>query len=618
MTYPRTVTARLLNYDGTVILGSPLANSFGVSFYDELNGPGRGQVSLALSDPGSAEIMPGRYVDILVAGTPRFTFKIEGNPDYQIIEEGEEEEQIVTVSGRGWGCVFDEAITYPTYDRNFVLNTSWRLFSFASPDFPNAGGWSPAHEYAEYLEGVDTFSCYLHAQRAPDGLLYPSPIGFPWCTDPLNLIAGAPTANYVDTYWIRPDSMPDWNSTGYYFFRSTFTVTDNPTSLTVTVTGDNFFTLFIEGVPVLGEQINTADHLMWQGWKEQEIFFPAGTYTIAAAVYNISLADLAPGGEATFPPCALEGWAGGVSANNPGGLLCALYVDNGPTVELTHIKSSDASWDGFYDPVTWPGWTPGQIIAKLITEASARGAITVFDSDTFSDSLDSNGDAWRPVVASVDRADIPTFAVEVGSTLLAALQQLNQFGYIDWHVRGGTMILDVWRGRQPGSPSSSATLTAGVNLAAYERNATAPYANALMVQWEGGYTIVEDSAAITAYGTRVEDVYSSDAPSEDEAIMQGENELLRRAQESYPAIVASIEPVSAADCPYEAFDVGDYVTIPGPEVVRVYSINCQQDAEGYAIWTCELNAKLNVPERTSAELLQQIGGRNQVIRGAVT
>lgn len=618
MTYPRAVTAQLLDYDGTVVTGTPLANAFDISFYDELNGPGRGQISLALSDAGSAQIMPGRYVDVLVAGTSRFTFKIEGNPEYRIIEEGEEVDQIISVSGRGWASTFDEAITYPTYNRNFVLGTSWRLFSFASPDFPNAGSWDPSIEYAEYLEGWDTYYCYYHAQVAPDGLVYPAPIGFPWTTDPYNLVGGVPTANYVDTFWIRPDNMPIFNEPGYYFYRTTITVAENPTAVTVTVTGDNFFTLFVEGIPILGEEISTADHLMWLGWKQQEIFLPAGTYVVAAVVYNLGWDELAPGGSFDYPPCALEGWAGGVTVGNPGGLLCAMYIENGPAFAPTHIKSSDDSWDGFWDPDTWPGWTPGQILDKLITEATARGAMVIFDSDTFSDSNDSNSEAWRPALTDVDRPDIPTFALEIGSTLLAALEQMEDAGYIDWHVRSGTLILDVWRGRQPSSPTSAATFAAGVNLVAFERNATAPYANALMVQWEGGYAIVEDTAAITAYGTRVEDVYSSDAANEQEAVLQGETELLRRAQEQYPAIVASIEPVSSADCPYEAFEVGDYVTIPGPEVVRCYSINCQQDAEGWAIWTCELNAKLDVPERRTAQLLQQIGGRNQVVRGAVT
>jgi hypothetical protein len=220
-------------------------------------------------------------------------------------------------------------------------------------------------------------------------------------------------------------------------------------------------------------------------------------------------------------------------------------------------------------------------------------------------------------MTDVDRPDIPTFSVEVGSTILSALGQMHDSGYINWHVRPGTLILDMYRARLPSSPSSSATLAGGVNLLAYERNATAPYANALMVQWEGGYIIVEDAAAITAYGTRVEDVYSSDAPSEQEAELQGINELIRRAQSSYPALVAAVEPTSAADCPYEAFEVGEWVTVPGGTIVRVLSINCTQDQEGWAIWTLELNERLDVPERRTNKLLQQIGGRNQVIRGRV-
>lgn len=411
--------------------------------------------------------------------------------------------------------------------------------------------------------------------------------------------------------------MPYWNSNGYYFYRSTITIVDNPTTVTVTVTGDNFFTLFVEGIPILGEKINVADHLMWQGWKEQEIILPAGTYVLAGVVYNVSLAEIAPGGEVNWPACALEGDPGGLSDRSPGGLLVAVYVDKGLITAPEHIKSTDSSWVAYYEPDTWPGWTPGQIIEKLILESTTRGAITILNSDTFTDALDSNGEVWRPIVATIDRPDIPTLGLAIGSTLLAALGQLEEFGYIDWHVRPGTMILDVWRGRKPSSPTSAATLTAGVNIIEFERNSTAPYANALMVQWEGGYTVVEDAVAIVSYGTRVEDVYSSDAANEAEAILQGENELLRRSQEQYPAIVAVLEPASAADCPYEAFEVGDYVTLPGPDVVRCYSINCQQDAEGWASWTCELNAKLDVPERRTAELLQQIGGRNQIIRGAV-
>ncbi len=621
MTYPRTVTAQLLDATGAPVSGTPLANAFDVSFYDELNGPGHGNVSLSLSEAGSAQLIPGRYVNCLVEGTVRFTFKIEGRPSYKVIQRGEEHDQIMTVSGRGWACLMDDAITYPEYDLKFMIGTSWRLFSFASPAYVES--WPAAHEVHEYLEGVTTRDCYGHTQIAPDGIWYPSPIGFPWPTNPFNLAGGVPTGNYVDTFWIRPPAsvMSDPYAPGYYLFRGAFTVGDT-SSVTFSVTGDNFFTLFIEGVPILGEEILNGDALMWQGWKEQTVVLPAGTYTVAAAVFNVSWADLGSGTAQPWPACPAEGWAGGTMFGSPGGLIFAAYIDgDGVSTPPTYILTSDATWVSMYDPDTWPGWTPGEIIQKLIDEALPRGAIAVYNSNTFTGPNDSNGDAWRPAIASVTRPDLPTFAVEVWSTLMHALEELDSQGWINWHVRPGTWILDVTRGRAPASPSSAATLAAGVNLIAFERSATAPYANALMVQWEGGYVVVEDAAAITAYGTRVEDGYSTDAPSEAEAILQGENELLRRAQNQYPAIVAVVEPVSAADCPYEAFATGSYVTAPasggGTELIRCLSIKCDQDEMGYAVWTTELNAKLDVPERKTTRLLQQLGGRNQVVRGSV-
>lgn len=612
MTYPRTVTVQLLDYDGTPVAGDPLENGFRVNWYDEEDGPGRGSCSLSLSESGSAELLPGRYINCLVEGTVRFTFKIQGNPEYKIIERGEEHDQIIEVSGEGWAVDLDEVITYPEYAQNFVVNTTWRLFSFASALFPNAGSWTSAVEYAEYLEGVTTAQCYGHQQLAPDGLWYPSPIGFPYPTNPYNLSGGVPTASYEESYWIRTDDQPVWDSTGYYFFRNEFTLSEF-TAVTFTVTGDNFFTLFLEGVPILGENIDEGDSWMWQGWKEHQMFLPAGTYTVAAAIYNISFTDLG-GGPINRPPCPAEGFAGGLSDNNPGGLLFVVYEAKEAEAPV-HILSSDDTWDSHYEEEYWPGWTPGQIVQQLIDEAIARGGLSIYDSSTFGASTDSDGDDWRPLITGYDRPDIPTFAVPVGSTLLEALNKLVDSGFIHWHIQPGTQVLDIYRGREP-TPVSAATLAGGVNLRAYERNATKPYSNSLFVQWEGGYETVTDAAAVTAYGTQSEGMYQTSAASPEEAILWGETEVARRAQAGYPSIVAVIEPSSAADCPYEAFGTGDYVTSPDG-VVRVKSIACAQDDMGYAVWTSELNAKMRVPERERFELLKQIGGTNQVVAGSV-
>ncbi len=624
--YPhRTVSAQLLDYDGTPVAGDPLALAFGVNWYDEWDGPGRGGVSLSLSEAGAAELLPGRYVNCVITdeelevSTVRFTFKIEGNPEYRHIQRGEEHDQIVTVQGRGWACVLDEAVTFPEYALPFSLETTWRLFSFASKLFPNIADWDPAVELAEYLDGVTEAACYGHWQQAPDGLPYPAPIGFPWPTNPFNLVAGVPTANYEDTFWIITADQPDYASTGYLFFKGQFSL-DDLTAVRFTATGDNFFTLFLEGVPILGEQISIGNHFMWQGWKDKTIWLPAGDYDVAGAVYNISFTDLG-GGPKVQPPCLAQGYDGSARDGNPAGLLCSIFEPGDSATAPTAILMSNSSWISHYDEFYWPGWTPGQIIDQLIMEGIANGSLTVYSSNTYDDDTDSDGEDWRPFDEDYERPDIPTFAIEVGTSLMQALQLMQQRGWIHWHVQPGTFILDLYRARLPASPVPAAILAGEANLIEFTRSATAPYANALLVQWEGGYVTVEDVAAITAYGTTVWGTYSSDTGSADEARLDGNNELFIRAQAQFPAIVAEVEPLTDNTVPYEAFELGDYVTVPaqggGTEDVRCLSITCQQDALGYAVWKTELNAKLDVPQRRNDQLLQQIGGKNQIVRGTV-
>lgn len=610
MTYPRAMSAALLDTDGTAV--TDLEAAFGLEFYDELNGVGYGSLSIPLSESDAAQITPGRYINILVAGTVRFTFKVEGNPTYSSIQEGEEFEQILTVKGRGWGVSFDDSPTYPEVALNARLNSPWRLFSFASPSFPNAGAWAAAVELYEYLEAVS--SGRGRYQVASDGNPYPSPISFPVPTSPIindstwtvgDPSPDVPGPDYESVYWIwsEADYPNEEYELGWCFFRNTFTLASD-TVVTFAVSSDNYFTFFLEGVPILGED---SDQWIWQGWKEVSVPLLAGTWTVAAVVENVG-----------FPGQT------GILTVNPGGFIATVHEveSSGQLPNVVHLVSDD-SWvcEFVADDEKWPGWTPGQIIDQLIDEAVARSELAIFDSISFSATTDTDSAAWLPKDTTVSSAYAASFAVEIGSTLLDALGVLHSQGWIDWHVQPGTFVLDVWRGRLPSSPSSSATLD-GTNLRSLERAETAVYANALLVQWEHGYVEVEDSAAITSYGTRVAGFFSSDATSSDDAEQAGRTELLRRSQEGFPAIVVTVEPTAAGDCPYEGFTLGDWVTIPavggGTEVVRVLSIAARQGKNGNATWTLELNQKLQVPEEQDQQLLRQIGGKLQIIQGTVS
>lgn len=597
MTYPRQATARLIDTDGTtVVSGTPLENAFGPTWLDEANGPGQGTIMIPLSEAGSAEATPGRFVQILVEGTPRFTFAIEGDPKYKVVKRDEEYEQVMVVAGRGWvGDMLDQVNVEPS-NLTLGLNDSWRRFSFASPDFPNAGAWAAADELYEYLDGASYPSAAspYRAPVAPDGLRYPAPIGYPFPISPnIYDIASPPGASYVDTYWIWPSG--EETSIGFAFFLVDLTIPDDGV-YSFTITADNFFTLFLEGIPILGERSN---HNIWKYWLPAEIGLEAGTYQIGVFVENTTI---------------------GASGANPAGLIMNVFTLDGGQRPETSILVTDSNWTCVFASTVWPGWTPGQIIDTLLTEGTTRGCLSAFAGGTFAALTDSDGNAWAD--AQDGSPYIPTFAADVGETILKALDKMVDEGHIDWHGSPSSPELDVWAQGSHGS-ASGVSLVEGTNLLTFERGSTDIYANALLVQWDRGYVRVEDTAAITALGTRIEGFLSSDAMSEDEATRHGDNELARLAADGWPAIVATVEPTSTADCPYEAFDLLDTVTVPavggGTESQKVLSISGSADpVTGYVTWRTELGRRWRNTERQNYDLFRQIGGRQGRGYGAVS
>ena len=595
MSYPIAVTARLYAPDLDTLIAT-LDNAIGITFMDELSGPGTGQLSLPLDDANAASLISGRYIQIRLGGTTRFTFRIEGKPQYQQIDLGEEVAQVLTVSGRGLGGLLDDAIIRPEFDLSLPLDSSWRLFSCFSPNFPNAASWGASTELYEYQDGVAEALRYEAVADADDVVsYYPSPIGFPWPNSPKNGNGFEPTPTYIPTYWIWPDSAAEGDE-GYAFFRESFTLaTDQP--VTFSVTADNLFTLFLEGVPILGEDNDT---LMWLGYKEVTIWLPGGTYMVGAVVQNI-VTDL---------------------AFNPGGFLYAAYVttseEGGETVAWVQAQVSNDAWAATFSATTWPGWTPGQIVSQVLSESAGRDFWALVDggngiTETWTDFADTDSNDWDSLDGETTSEYIPTFAIEVGKTVLDLMDQLHNEGWVDWHMQGDKPYLDMWAAGEVGS-SSGVTFAAGTNIVGLERGATKPYANSLLVQWAKGFTVVEDSAAITALGYRVEDLYRTDAESLADAQRLGRIELAGRTQSEDAAIVMVIEPTSSTDAPYEGFALGDYVLIPqvdgtGTDSKQVLSISCQQDEEGYAVFTLELGRRWQNKERDIASLLRSLGGK---------
>lgn len=608
MTYPRAVTARLLDTDASTVISGALDQSFGRSFMRELSGYGYGSCSLPHDDANILQLRRGRYVQILIAGTVRFSFRIAGAPRYQQIGEGEEMEQFVTVEGPGWGDMFDRVAVRPEGALNLPLDYSYRLFSFASMFFPNASAWGAAVERYEYHDGI-SYGARVDSQLDPGTdpddpaddvlVLYPAPIMFPWPNAEKNGNTFAPTPVYDPTYWVTADGAPSEESIGFHFFRGSFELAGQQ-AVTFFVTGDNLYTLFLDGVPILGEK---GDALAWKYWKDVTLELPAGDHVVAAVVENID-ADV------TY---------------NPAGLLLnaiavAVYpgdVDTSLTLSMLSSSAADLP-DSFFSADEWPGWTAGQIMIQLIDESVANGRLSVFDTVggiTFAAFADTDANDWDTEDTDTTLEFIPVFSIALGKTLGDVLRQLRDQGWAEWRFQMSTPTLDMWTPGLVGA-ASGVTFAHGTNIRSLERGETKPYANALLIQYEEGFTEYEDTAEITANGGVIEDdIFVTDAATEYEALRQGRIEINRRKQDERVAVLMVVEPTSAADCPFEAFEEGDYVDQPqvdgtGTDNVQVHAIHVDEDENGNAIFKLETGARWRAPALESAETLRNIGGKS--------
>jgi hypothetical protein len=409
-----TVTVRLFESDGVTEVANALDTSFNVSWIDELNGPGFGRLTIPLSETAAvAELTLHRMVRCYVGGVAAFTWVIHSRPQRREIQIGEEFQQVALVEGRGWASLLDDAIVYPpipVLESEADLDSPFpgrdRIFSFASPDYPN-DDWPNAIKQYEYSQ--------LQATRFQtiDDVEYPAPVGMPFPNSPI--YDGLVNPGEQKAYWIWPTYNPF--ETGFGFFRGLLI---NPSlgQFTFSVSADNIFTLFVDGVPILGEEL---DEHMWQGWKEVTVTLNESRwYTVAAVVENL----------------------GTRSATNPGGFLLASYypdIDGEP--EFWGMTSNHL-WTATFETNTWPGWTPGQIMDRLMVEAAERQVINgafFWDFQWFSD---SQGSLWDTDPRDGEYTPyIPWFDVRVGSSYLSVLEQLRTDGFVDWRMAGGGLML---------------------------------------------------------------------------------------------------------------------------------------------------------------------------------
>lgn len=609
MTYPRTVSARLLGSDASTVIGGVLDNSYARTYMKELSGYGTGSLRIPYGEDVS-QVTRGRFIQILIAGTARFAFMIEDGPEYTQVAKGEEVEQFWSVQGRGWGCCSEDGLIYPEGDLSLsrILPYAYRRWSFASINFPNAGSWGPAIEDYEYKEGVTQgwrVDQVVEPGDDPDDpgddvvKDFAAPQGFPWANASKNGNGFAPTPSYVGTYWVRADGSSDPEDEGTHYFRGSIGLAGVQETM-YQVTADNYYVLFVDGVPIIE---NIEDSLGWLDYKDDTLPMPAGTHIIAAAVEN-------PEAAVTF---------------NPGGLLLAVIAmsvypgDIATTQTLALLTSSAADLVSLFVPTggNHPGWRPEQILIDIIDEAVLRSEIPNIQV-SFTDSLDSNGNTPDSIDPDTTIEFIPNFSMRIGQNLGDALKQMFDEGWIDWTFDFDTMTLNVYNQGSVGS-TSGVTYTSPGTITGLERGPTEKYANALLIQYDGGCTEYVDTAAVAANdGIRVPDFFTCDAETEEEALRQGRVNVARRVAGAQAAVLLTVEPSSTADCPEEGVLLGDYIEIPNidndaTDNVQVLSITMEEDDQqegiGHAQWRLECNARWRAPQADIMGVIRRISGK---------
>ena len=317
------VTVELYDRDGVLL--SALENASGVRWQDPFNDVGTGSITLPLDDPDSALLVASTEIRCYLYGELVYAWELAQDPTVNAIAEGEESAQDVSADGDGRVSLLGRARIYPVKGTAAQLMGQHRLYSFASPDFPNGDTWVAATQNLrqDVIDPVrrsiiELTIDHLFEEDTHEDLVAPAPLE--WLV---------PTAYWI---WGTADTL----EVGFCYFRGSFDLAVE-TALEIAATGDNYWTLYLDGNPILGETGTTST---WEEFKTVSLKLPAGHYTLASVVENVP-------------------WPG-PAENNPAGFLCAVYTLNEKKELADTIKVSDASWTCLAYPATVPGWTPGR------------------------------------------------------------------------------------------------------------------------------------------------------------------------------------------------------------------------------------------------------------------
>lgn len=494
---------------------------------------------VARNDPGTWTVrVPRDSTDSTYCQTHRWVkFRLDGAvvqagriaPWTQgTIEEGEESDEVLTLSAPGFLTTLRDAIVYP-HSSTGRLARDTRWFNFASPDYPDEASWAAAVQLYEQgnagtsLPGVDV------PEDWPDATAW-----WIWGTN-YNLANSPPQA------------------VGDCYFRTSVTLAAEG-DYAMFITCDDGYELWVDGVMLAAQ----TEAFIWRNTYRIDQFLDAGTHTIAIKGTNMD--------RPTSP------------STNHAGLLFAMYSTTaGGELAVLQVHS-DNTWKCKAYPATPPGFTPGEIIKILMDEAYARGAIQAW-SYSFGNALDSNGDAWTEEVEQSFR---------FSDTVLDALNKLGET-WIDYTGDPDTIELDMVNKGGLGT-TVAVSLQEGQHLAGLTHNGDpARITDGLMRDASGVLTEVSSGGAADppdGDNPRIEGFVEAGGAGSPHSAERQAAGIFDNAGADRVLVTAGLERITGV-LPHVDFQVGDTITMPNrnghgyPTVIEaITTTDVPSDADG--------------------------------------
>jgi hypothetical protein len=222
--------------------------------------------------------------------------------------------------------------------------------------------------------------------------------------------------------------------------------------------------------------------------------------------------------------------------------------------------------------------TPGTILATLVNEAKARGALPGLGVD-FTPSVDSAGAAWSKVL---------TIYYEPGIDIATVLDNLAEQGVLDWATRGRTLRVfnpDTVLGRDLAVGAAPVDLRLGRDITeAPDTGTLEDVASAVFTQGEGTARLeVTNPNAPTPWGRWESFITQGGVNDEGTMRLLAEAELDRTGRERVQ-ITRGLDFTAAKWLPFRDYRHGDYVLAPGDtgtlESLRVRQITLTRNQAG--------------------------------------